>query len=127
MVWGRTLRACSSCHFKDGRGRPPEFDGEAPTGLLVRLGIAERDIHGAFLPEPKYGSQFQDHAIEGVAKEGDLFISYEEIAGEYPDGTVYSLRKPSIRFENLAYGDMDPEVLISARVANQMIGLGLLV
>lgn len=119
-------RSCSSCHFKDGRGRPPEFHGEAPTGLLLRLGINERDINGARLAEPSYGLQFQDHAIEGVPKEGDLKILYEELAGEYPDGTPFSLRKPVIRFENLAYGDMDPEVVVSARVANQMIGLGLL-
>ena len=119
-------RSCASCHFKDGRGRAPAFDGEAPTGLLVRLGIPERDIHGARLPEPNYGLQFQDTAVAGVADEGDLIVRYEEVTGEYPDGTVYSLRKPSYTFERLNYGELHPETAWSARVANQMIGLGLL-
>ena len=30
---------CSSCHFKDGRGRPPSFDGEIGRGLLLRLSL----------------------------------------------------------------------------------------
>ncbi|MCA9836204.1 MAG: hypothetical protein KC422_04795 [Trueperaceae bacterium] len=119
-------RSCAGCHFKDGRGRPPEFDGEMPTGLLVRLGIPEKDIHGSRLPDPNYGLQFQPEAIGGVAKEGDLIITYEELAGTYPDGSSYSLRKPSLHLENLAYGDLHPDTALSARVANQMIGLGLL-
>ncbi len=119
-------RSCASCHFKDGRGRPPEFDGEAPTGLLIRLGMTDKDIYGQRLPEPNYGLQFQDASIEGILDEGDFTVRYEEITGEYPDGTPYSLQKPSYSLENLNYGEMHPEANISARVANQMIGLGLL-
>jgi CxxC motif-containing protein (DUF1111 family) len=119
-------RSCASCHFKDGRGRPPEFDGESPTGLLIRLGLPGQDIYGGRLPEPMYGFQFQDQAVEGVAKEGDLRISYEELVDAYSDGTSYTLRKPRYHLENLAYGEMSSEVRLSARVANQMIGLGLL-
>ena len=119
-------RSCASCHFKDGRGRPPEFDGESPTGLLIRLGLPGQDIYGGRLPEPNYGLQYQDQALDGVAKEGDLQIRYEELSGAYPDGTPYSLRKPSYGLKNLAYGEMSSEVTLSARVANQMIGLGLL-
>ena len=119
-------RSCAGCHFKDGRGRPPAFGGEAPTGLLVRLGLPEKDIHGSRLPEPSYGLQFQDQATEGVPKEGDLHVTYEEVPGAYPDGTPYSLRRPTYRLDNLAYGDLHPETALSARIANQMVGLGLL-
>ena len=119
-------RSCAGCHFKDGRGRPPEFDGEAPTGLLIRLGLPQRDIHGSRLPEPTYGLQFRDQAIEGVPKEGDLRVTYEEVAGAYPDGAPYSLRQPTYHLDNLAYGELEPEAALSPRVANQMIGLGLL-
>lgn len=55
-------RSCAGCHFKDGRGRPPEFDGEAPTGYLVRLKIPERTLSGAYLGDPNYGGQFQTEA-----------------------------------------------------------------
>lgn len=118
-------RSCAGCHFKDGRGRAPEFDGENPTGFLIRLSIPEQDDHGAYRPDPVYGGQFQDQSIFGQG-EGDLFVSYVEIPGTFPDGTPYSLRQPVYHFENLAYGDMHPDVMISPRVANQMIGLGLL-
>ena len=117
-------RSCASCHFKDGRGRAPEEVGEV-SGLLVRLGTPGEDAHGAPLPEPNYGTQFQDNAVQ-VEPEGTLEIDYEEVAGEYSDGTPYSLRKPTYRLENLAYGDLSEEVAMSPRVANQMIGLGLL-
>lgn len=118
--------SCAGCHFKDGRGRPPEFDGESPTGLLVRIGLPQRDHLGGRLPEPTYGLQFQNHSIDGVEKEGDLHITYEEITGSYPDGNSYSLRKPTLHLEHLRYGPINAETVMSARVANQMIGLGLL-
>ena len=53
-------------------------------------------------------------------------IEYTEITGQFADGESYSLRQPHITFTNLAYGDMHPETLTSPRIANQMIGLGLL-
>lgn len=119
-------RSCASCHFKDGRGRAPEFAGESPTGFLLRIGLNERDIHGNRLPDPHYGFQIQDNAIEGVAAEASFVIEYEEIAGAYPDGTPYSLRQPHYILSDFAYGELDPEITMSGRVANQMIGLGLL-
>ncbi|MEL7434638.1 MAG: di-heme oxidoredictase family protein [Chloroflexota bacterium] len=119
-------RSCASCHFKDGRGRPPEFDGEAPTGFLVRLSTNERDLTGTYLGDPHYGGQFQDNALEGISIEGSLRIVYSDITGEFADGTPYTLREPVIYLDDLMYGDLDPEINMSPRVANQMIGLGLL-
>jgi len=119
-------RSCAGCHFKDGRGRAPAFDGEAPTGFLVRLKVLERDLTGAYLGDPTYGGQFQNRALEGVAAEGDIRIEYTEISGTFEDGTPYSLRKPTVHLENLNYGELHPEITTSPRVANQMIGLGLL-
>lgn len=119
-------RSCAGCHFKDGRGRAPEYDGEAPTGYLVRLKMLERDITGAYFGEPNYGGQFQNRALENVPAEGDLRIEYTEITGEFADGTPYTLREPTVHLENLRYGEMHPEVTMSPRVAPQVIGMGLL-
>ena len=119
-------RSCASCHFKDGRGRPPDFNGESPTGFLVRLSLRERDLHFANLPEPNYGGQFQDTALEEMDKEGDLILRYDTIQGQFADGTPYELRQPRVLFESLNYGEMHPEVFTSARVGSQLIGLGLL-
>ena len=40
--------SCSSCHFKDGRGRPPMYNGELGTGLLLRLNLPQTDAHGGY-------------------------------------------------------------------------------
>lgn len=119
-------RSCSSCHFRDGRGRPPEAEDEAFLSMLIRLSIPGVGVNGAPLAEPTYGGQLNPQAIPGVLGEGQPRVSYQEIAGSYADGTAYSLRKPIYRFEELGYGDMHPDVMFSPRVAPAMIGLGLL-
>lgn len=118
-------RNCSACHFKDGRGRPPVFDGELDTGLLVRLSIPGTAPNGGNLGHPVYGTQFQDNSILTVEKEGTLIVTYEEVPITYPDGNQVSLQKPVYSFADLNYGPLD-NVQISPRVAQQMIGLGLL-
>ena len=117
-------RSCASCHFKDGRRRPPEFAGERSTGFLVRFSVL--DATGQPMPEPVYGGQLQDGAIQGVLPEGAVIISYEEVAGSFDDGTPYSLRRPVYSLVDLNYGALTENLLISPRVGNQMIGLGLL-
>ena len=38
--------SCGSCHFKDGRAKPPDSPDEALNGLLFRLSIPGADVHG---------------------------------------------------------------------------------
>lgn len=116
-------RACSSCHFKDGRGRPPSFLGEPNTGLLLRLGHQQT---GSTVPDPIYGGQLQDQAIQGIPVEGSYAVILDEINGEFPDGASYTLQKPRYEIQTGSYGNLHPDNLVSPRVANQMIGLGLL-
>jgi len=118
--------ACSDCHINNGRGLPPSPVRGVMESMLVRLSIPGEDEHGGPKPVPGYGDQLQDRAIDGVPAEGRAVMDWEEIPGEYADGTAYSLRKPTIRFEDLAFGPMPDDVMTSARVANPMIGLGLL-
>jgi len=119
-------RSCASCHFKDGRGRPPLTPDEKGRGLLLRLSIPGVNVYGGPLPEPTYGAQLQDQAVLNIEKEGDFTIIYTEIPGKYPDGQDYSLREPHYQLTDLFYGDINPQTQISPRVAPQMIGLGLL-
>ena len=119
-------RSCSGCHFKDGRGRPPLTDDEPLLSMLVRLSVPGEGPNGDPLPEPNYGGQLQGDAIPGVPREADVLVTWTETPGSYADGETYSLRSPAISFSNLAYGPMASDVLTSARVAPQMIGLGLL-
>ena len=115
-------RSCSGCHPKDGRGKP---FGESQ-GLLLRLSIPGKTKNGGPLPHPVYGGQLQDHAIQGIMSEGGFDIIYTEIKGTYSDGAPYSLRKPEYKLMNLSFGDIGKDILISPRVGQQMIGMGLL-
>jgi len=116
-------RSCSTCHLKDGRGRPPA-PGEAFISLLLR--ISEEDGAGRESPVTGYGDQLQPFAIEGVPAEGRPELVYVEEPGSFADGVAYSLRRPVYSIAQPAFGPLPEKLLISPRVAPAMIGLGLL-
>lgn len=127
-------RACQSCHLKDGRGHPPEGDADA-TSMFLRLSrTASTDQERADLenfllsnhPDPTYGGQLQDLAVPGLKAEGHMRIRYEEQEVRLGDGTVLQLRKPSYSVSDLAYGPLHPDTTLSPRIAQPMIGMGLI-
>ena len=111
--------SCAGCHFLDGRGGP---EGEAPA--LVRLGVPGPG--GRLLPEPQYGLQLQDRAVKGARAEGSVALRWEEVAGRYPDGTPYRLRRPRWHLERLAHGPLHRAARLSPRIPPSLVGLGLL-
>ncbi|MEX1258297.1 MAG: di-heme oxidoredictase family protein [Gemmatimonadota bacterium] len=119
-------RSCAGCHFKDGRGRPPEGPREMGTGYLLRLSLPGAGSDGGPRPEPGYGGQLQDQGIPGVPAEGRAVIRYESVKGTFGDGEPWELRRPVVSIEDVAYGVLSEDLLVSARVAPQMIGMGLL-
>lgn len=118
--------SCGSCHFKDGRAKPPAFPEETLNGLLFRLSIPMGADHGDLLGDPVYGGQLQDKAILNVLPEAHVRVTYQEITDYYADGTAYSLRKPVYEFYDLQYGEFAAGLMYSPRIAPQMPGLGLL-
>lgn len=118
--------SCGACHTKDGRGQPPAGPGDALMQMVVRLGVSNprRGVFGQ--PDPRYGIQLNDRAIEGVPAEGQAEIAWEEIAGRYADGDVYRLRRPRVGFRALAFGPLGRETARSPRIAPQLVGMGLL-
>lgn len=118
--------ACASCHFKDGRGRPPSFDGELGRGLLLRLSLSGSHPNGSSFSDPIYGNQLQDNAIFGQVIKGNYTIAYQTVIETFADGTTVQLQKPLYQINNLGYGALANGILISPRIANQIIGLGLL-
>lgn len=128
-------RGCQSCHIKDGRGHPP-FEGQAENvSMFLRLSVppgkddARRIIDGVVdgeVGDPTYGTQLQDFAVPGLPAEGRMVISYVEQPVTLGDGTVVSLRAPTYSIADLAYGPLADEVMMSPRIANPMIGLGLI-
>jgi CxxC motif-containing protein (DUF1111 family) len=117
--------ACASCHINNGRGRPPE-SGEAFESILVRLSVPGADEHGGPVALPAYGGQLQHRAVEGADPEGTAVIEWKTVTGAFADGTPYQLRKPVVSFTDLAYGEMPKNLRYSLRVANPVIGMGLL-
>ncbi|AXI44723.1 thiol oxidoreductase [Sulfitobacter sp. SK012] len=127
-------RSCQRCHIKDGRGHPPEGPDDNSISMFLRVSIpgnpedAVAEIEGylATLPEPNYGSQLQDFAIQGYVAEYALEITYEEEILTLAEGQTVSLRHPTYAAGNLGYGPLHPDAMLSPRVAPQMIGMGLL-
>jgi len=124
--------SCQGCHIKDGRGHPPGVN-DKPVSLFLRLAVPadpEQDAeilrtHG-FKPAPVYGSQLQTAALPAAKPEADLVIEWEPVTETLADGTEVELRKPVYRIENPNYGPLPENLLVSPRVAPQMIGMGLL-
>lgn len=118
-------RSCSTCHNLDGRGSPPESADEQPVDLLFRLKRPTAEEYQT-KPDENYGGQFNHLSVLGVEPEGEVWVTYNEIPGEYPDGTTYSLREPVYEFKNLNYGEFADDITISPRIAQHLVGLGLL-
>lgn len=124
-------RACQDCHLKDGRGHPPQ-QGEKSSSMLLRLsipgGTSPQGIKDylATLPEPTYGDQLQTQAAPGQTAEGKLSVIYTDLPVTLADGTDIALQSPAYAITDTAYGALHPQIMVSPRVAPQMIGLGLL-
>lgn len=128
-------RACQRCHLKDGRGHPPEGPGDTAVSMLMRLSVppstdahreALADVTHLRIAEPTYGGQLQDFAVPGLAAEGRFTITWVEASIALNGGETAGLRRPIISLDDLAHGPMAEGTMTSLRVANQMIGLGLL-
>jgi CxxC motif-containing protein (DUF1111 family) len=126
-------RSCAGCHTMDGRGAPPDWpktlspEPDNAVALLIRLSIAGTPTaHAGVVPEPVYGDQFNNAAIQGVKPEGRVEIRSRPLHGQFADGARYTLRQPLYRLSHLNYGPMAKGVMLSPRIAPQMIGLGLL-
>ncbi len=118
--------SCSACHFRDGRGRPPLDASEPAVSILFRVSTPGSGPHGAPLPDPVYGDQLQPHAVLGVPAEGEVAITYEFIDGLFPDGSPFQLRSPRYEVVNLSFGPLADGFQLSPRVAQAVIGMGLL-
>ncbi len=128
---------CSECHINNGRGGPPPASGEQLSTMLVRLSLPGTDEHGGPLPDPNYGDQFQNNALQAqevdlryahevVPAEAALYLDWEERNVTLPDGEQVSLRKPTLRIEKLAFGPLGEGAMTSLRNTPPVFGLGLL-
>ncbi|GAB5375660.1 MAG: di-heme oxidoredictase family protein [Acuticoccus sp.] len=128
-------RACQRCHLKDGRGHPPSGPDDVATSMLVRLSVppatprdrqALASLEALVMPEPTYGGQLQDFAVPSLAAEGRLALDWVEHEVALAGGESVRLRAPVAAITDLSDGPLAPGTMVSLRIANPMIGLGLL-
>ena len=125
-------RACQNCHIKDGRGHMPDGPDDSRVSAFLRLSIPggpdRPEIPGYIptQPDPVYGGQLQDLALEGYLAEARMGVGWTEMPVTLADGSVVSLRRPAYAVEAPAYGPPHAALQVSPRVAPQMIGLGLI-
>ena len=114
-------RSCSSCHVKDGRGAPTN-NSSTSVGLIFRLGVP-----GKSSGDPILGVQLATKAAPGIEPEGTVNVRYEEKAVGFDNLKTASLRKP--KYELIAndhYGKPHAEIQFGPRIAQQLVGVGLL-
>ncbi len=116
--------SCVSCHVGDGRGKVPGT-GESAASILFRVSQAGSNEHNGPLGIPGFGDQIQNRSTANAVKEADIHINYTEENFTFDDGTAYTLRTPTYVITN-PYQPLPGNVMISARVAAPVFGLGLL-
>lgn len=117
--------SCEGCHAGDGRGRPP-LPGENFESFLFRISIPGKDgTTGGTVNVPMFGGQLQLRASPGLTPEAKAKITYTEVAGQFADGTPFSLRAPRYEFFD-TYATLSSKMLFSPRSAPFNFGLGLL-
>ena len=124
---------CEKCHIRDGRGHAPEDGALNEASMLVRLSVpATTDKNQNMLrkagvvPEPAYGDQLQDNATSSAKPEGKVRANYHYSMITFADGSKAELRKPVFTIEELGYGPLAEDVMMSVRMTPSMIGIGLL-
>ncbi len=119
-------RSCDACHNNDGRGRPPEAEGERPISLVIQFATPVPGDNNEPGADPRYGSNLNPFGIGGVPAEGTVRITHREVRGQFVDGETYTLMAPDYAFEELAYGELAKNHQFSPRTAPSVFGMGLL-
>jgi len=118
---------CAHCHANNGRAKAPDSGQEAELGMLVRLSIPGATQYGGPNPHPAYGDQLQNRGIpDRVPAEGRAIFTYTTREVSFADGEKANLRIPSIEFQDLQFGELGRDIMISPRIAPAVVGMGLL-
>jgi len=138
------MRSCLACHANGGRGLPPLKVGFVAHSMVFRLSLPQQTAQGDYLPDPVYGHQLQalgidqvlsDHTPQSnlqdkqsklVRGEANVYVDYQPLYGQYADGSVWTIHQPHYQVRDLAYGALHRDVQFSPRVAQPLLGVGLL-
>ncbi|HEY6171420.1 MAG TPA: di-heme oxidoredictase family protein [Candidatus Kapabacteria bacterium] len=116
--------SCNSCHISGGRGKPIN-GSEAPESMMLRISIPGATSTNGPLPVPNFGVVLHPRATGSIRNEGNITVTYITMSGAFDDGGSYTLRKPKYSITN-AYSSLPSSMYTSARIAQPLVGLGLL-
>lgn len=126
--------SCVSCHPNNGRGNLFNKDFTTSRAIVARLSKEKNDskkdeevfLKKGFIPEPIYGEQLAINGIFGVPFEGNIKLDFEEKNEILNDGTRVILQKPKYSLENLNYGNIEEDTIVSFRIAQSLNGMALI-
>lgn len=124
-------RSCIACHQAGARAGMSETGESLPTALTIRLGFNKPNMNHE---NNVYGGQVQPRVTKFVHgqhnnspnSEAWLKLSYSPVNGQFSDGEVYQLQKPSYELTRLGYGELPEHIFPSPRFAPNIFGAGLL-
>lgn len=107
---------CVACHRGNGMGEKWAANGELSRAMLTKI----------FPKDPRYGGQIAVHGTRHVLFEA-LPIRHEQaIQQHYPDGTPYTLLKPTFMLSHENYGALAKNSRLTQRRAPSLTGFALL-
>ncbi len=120
--------SCGACHNQDGRGIAyrETTSGGTKLDVSVLFRLSKWNPDGQLVSHPLYGGQLNPFGVISVPGEGIVKVRFAVRQGHYPDGSPFELQEPLFDFSDLTYGPLTEHDAFSARVAPQMIGLGLI-
>lgn len=126
-----SANTCKSCHPGNGAGVAIDEQDAMRRDLVLRLArFSGSNLNNVskmkmgFTPDPIYGAQLSVNGTHDTPYEGYSKVSYKEESGVYKDGTPFTLRVPTYSIEQLQYGTLHKETVISPRIALALVGLG---
>ncbi|RXJ88722.1 thiol oxidoreductase [Arcobacter sp. CECT 8983] len=125
---------CNSCHPSNGRGNLYNEDGSLSRSVIPKLSIPSKGLKeeleflktNPLIPEPTYGGQIAINGTLDVKFEAKPEIKFEELKVKFPDGEVDTILKPTYVLNDLQYGELHKDTIITFRIAPSLNGLGLI-
>ncbi|MEN9845023.1 MAG: hypothetical protein RIS36_170 [Pseudomonadota bacterium] len=116
--------SCAGCHINNGKG-PATFGVPSRHGSSMVVKVKPRGLlpDGSAPELPRIGGQLLDQSVSKPIKR-TVSVTWTNVPGRYPDGTKYTLRKPTLYIPTAF--KLPRGTISSLRMSPPMIGMGLL-
>ncbi|MEE9446698.1 MAG: di-heme oxidoredictase family protein [Arenicellales bacterium] len=110
-------RSCVQCHIQNGKGSVPKENDKA-VSLILKLGKRNGQSNQSGVQgDVIYGQQLQSFATVGHFAEYTLKTVDKTHQVQLSGGQAVTLHQPYYQINNLAYGELEQDTYLSARLA----------